>query len=613
LADPRFHIGQLFAELSRRKVIRVAVTYGIVGFAVIQAANIIVDAINLPAQFVVYIIVAIFLGLPVAIVLAWSYDIVPDAEVRRVQSEDPAEYHIDTPARSGFPLVRSLIAFAILTIIAVTWYEFDAKVPETPARRIVTYIDSVAVLPFENMTGDPSYDHVGIGITEEIITQLARIAPLKVISRHSVQAAAAQNLTIPQVANALGVRHVIEGSIRIDGQRLRVALQHINAETDAHMWAENLNAPVGDIIRLQEDIARFAVAKFVDVIPGLTLPTISNYIDLGPGQQAHLEGRRWMGQRTSEGLNNAVHYFTESLQLDPGYAPAYADLASAYALALSYRYDIGVDGYTIAANALTLSEKAIELDPNMATGYAARGLLGILIGDSAAAIAADFDRAEQLAPNAASIPSWRSLVQAQLGNTDEALAEAARAVNLDPLAPSRQIAVANVAFELGRFDEAIGAARIATALEPRLVRGRAIEARSHVLSDRPDLCANLILGAYRVLRATCLEASGRTIEAKSIIDNVLSEIAAGHTSEPGYTEVITFEELATYYASTGNAAKAQEWLVRSFATSPSGIEFRVLDSKFFDPVRSNHNFAAAITAIRSDLHDRVRRLSNTQK
>ena len=316
-----------------------------------------------------------------------------------------------------------------------------------------------------------------------------------------------------------------------------------------------------------------------------------------------------MGQRTAEGINNAIHFFEASLEIDPEYAPAYADLASTYALALSYRYDVGVDGYTMAAKATSLAEQALVLDPNLSAGYAARGLLGIQIGHSPTAIAADFDRAEQLAPNSASNPSWRSLAQAQLGNTKEAFAEATRAVDLDPLAPARQIAMANVAFQLGRYDEAIAAARIATAHEPRLIRGHAIEARSQILNGDPELCSNLLLSAYRVLRATCLEASGRKEEARMIVEDVIGDIGTKPVNKSGYTDVITFEELATYFAYVGDADNSLEWLERSFAESPAGIEFRLLESPLFSRIRNDHNFNTAINGIRADLYGKVRRLS----
>ena len=505
---------------------------------------------------------------------------------------------------------RQIIVLAALLIVGVVaWFQYQSATSLPPVRPPLTYIDSVAVMPLVNLTGDPNYDHIGIGITEEIITHLARIPPLKVISRHSVQAVSGQNMTIPQLANALGVRHVIEGSVRLDGDGLRVSLQHINAETDAHMWAETFRSNSNDGIALQEDVARQVSSRIVLMIPGITQPNANSHVNLGPGQKAYLRGERWLGQRTAEGIEKAIDGFSEAIELDPGYAPAYANLSSAYALALFYRYEVGMDGYTVAAMSLAMAEKALELDPNLAAGYAARGYLGALIGRPAAAVAADFDRAATLQPNAASIPSWRARSLAQLGRIDEAFSEAGRAVDLDPLAPGRHIALAELSLQLGYYDEAIAAAKMATTLEPRQIRSRAIEARALLLSDRPELCANLSLGPHRILRATCLDAMGKEKEGRAIVDDVLADLRSKAMTRAGddYSLVIIYEDLAVDYAWRGDTAKALEWAALAYGKSPVGLEIRVLESELFDAVRNIPEFDQTLKEIRGGLYDRVNR------
>lgn len=609
MSDSRFNFGYLLAELSRRKVIRVAVVYGFVGFAVIEAADIIAGALGLPPSFLLFVIVTVFLGFPLAIVLAWAYDIVPDATARRAQEKLPEDQY-DDRARGLSPTIV-LITAALAVIVTATWYEFREIQSTTEiAYTDPIYIDSVAVLPLDNLTGDSNHDHLGIGITEEIITHLAKIPPLKVISRHSVQAASAQNLTIPQIATVLGVRHIIEGSVKIiDGNSIRVTLVHINAETDAHLWAENLDGSLNNPVQTQEVIARFVTTKIVDLIPGLPLPNVTTHVDLGPGQKAYLQGKQYLSQRTSEGLNNAIYQFEMALELEPDYPPVYAALASAYSLALFYRYDIDLDGYTAAARALAMANKAIALDRNLPDGYTARGLLGFNIGHAPNLIAADFDQARRLSPNSARNPSWRSLVQAQLGNTDVAFAEAARAVELDPLSPARQIAMATVAFEAERYEQAIAASRIATAHEPRIIYGRAIEARSQILSGQPQQCTDMLLRPYRALRAICLAAADRREEADLLVNQILSEIENGEIRVTGYTEVITYEDLATYYAFIGDASRSLEFIRKSFDSSPAGIEFRLLDSGLFDRVRNNHEFNSAVATIKAGLFQKVESLS----
>ena len=568
-----------------------------------------IPALNLPPEFITFVVAAALLGYPIAIVLAWSYDIVPDVVARQVGSATSPDDVTDDRPKPGVSGLRLVIALGVLVVAGLAWLQYQATVSVPPARPALAYIDSVAVMPLDNLTGDPNYDHIGMGITEEIITHLARIPPLKVISRHSVQAVSGQNLTVPQLANALGVRHVIEGSVRLDGEGLRITLQHINAETDAHIWAESFRAKSDDVIALQEDVARQVSSRIVLMIPGMPQPSSNSHVDLGPGQKAYLQGERWLGQRTADGIEKAIEKFAEAIELDPGYAPAYANLSSAYALALFYRYEVGMDGYTMAARSLAMSERALELDPNLAAGYAARGYLGALIGQPAATVAADFDRATMLQPNAASIPSWRARSLAQLGEFEKAVSEAGRAIDLDPLAPGRHIALAELSLQIGHYDEAIAAAKMATTLEPRQIRSRAIEARAMLLSDRAAGCASLSLGPHRVLRATCLDAMGNKTDGRAIVNKMLADLRSGSRTqaEAGYSAVITYEDLAIDYAWRGDAKKALEWAAFAYGKSPVGLEIRVLESELFDAVRDDPEFARTIKEIRDGIYDRVLR------
>ena len=480
--------------------------------------------------------------------------------------------------------------------------------PIIPVPSPVEYVDSIAVMPLENRTGDASLDHVGLGITEEIITYLARIPPLKVISRHSVQAISRQNLTYPQLGSLLKVRHIVEGSVTSKDGQIIVSLNHINAANNAMIWSEDLTITHNDPIDARADIAVAVMHRVVETIPGLPLPDTADATDLGPGQEAYLEGTRWLGQRTATALAQAITAFSTAIELDPGFAPAYADLSSAYALAVFYRYDIGgTDSYQLAARSLALAERALALEPDLAAGFASRGYLGALIGMSAEDVAADFDRAIDLQPNAASIPSWRARSLAQLGDVEEAFSEASRAVDLDPLAPGRHIALAELSLQLGRYEQAIESARSAYSLEPAIIRSRAIEARALLLSGDPELCAELPLGPHRVLRATCLEAAGQSEEAADIVAAVLSDIRADRQLDETYTDVIAFEDLAVDFAMRGDASNAMFWAARAYSASPVGLEVRILESALFDMVRDDPEFKRSIDSIRSDLVARVRR------
>ena len=502
---------------------------------------------------------------------------------------------------------RIILVVAAVAVIVFVWRENSGNglAPIRPTG--IRYLDSVAVMPIENRTGDASLDHIGVGIAAAITTQLARMAPLKVISHHSARAVSQQDLTLAQLGNALNVRHIIRGTISLDAETLSVDLQQFNTETDARVWAEKVDGPVTDVAGLQESVAQFATGKFVESIPGLTLPQFSQQDESVVGQEAWLAGRRWLGDRTVEGLTNAIQQFELAIEQNPGYAPAYADLSSAYALSIFYRYNVGVDAYTLAAQSLAFAEHAIALDENLAAGYAARGYIGALVGRAGTEVEFDFERAATLQPNAASIPSWRARSLALLGHYEEAVAEASRAIDLDPLAPARHIALAELSLQLGRYEQAIASAKMATALEPRIIRSRAIEARALLLHGNPQRCAAMPLGPHHVLRATCLKLSGQSEEADAMIEETLADIRNKTLRVDGSTEVVVFEDLAIYYALRGEAENAMFWSARAYAASPAGLEIRVLESALFDKVRDDLAFAESIAGIRADLYARVRR------
>ena len=503
--------------------------------------------------------------------------------------------------------LRATVIIGALIAAAYLWTTFQTEpMPPVPAAG-VRYIDSVAVMPLSDETGNMDLRNAGISIANEITSRLSGIPSLKVISHHSARALANDGLTIGQLGGALNVRQVINGSISLDSGEVRISISQVNAETGQSAWTENFRTTINRIPELQEEISRTVTDRLVGATPGLAAPDYDVRSGIGPGQTAYLAGLQWMGERTPASMRNAITEFQRAIELDPGMAPAYADLSSAYALAVFYRYDVGVDSYAMAARSLAFADHAIALDADLAAGYAARGYLGALLGRRAEDVAADFDRAAELQPNAASIPSWRARSLAQLGQYEEAFAEASRAIDLDPLAPGRHIALAELSLQLGRFDQAIASAKMASALEPGIVRSRVIEARALLLNGNPQRCAAMQLGPHQVLRATCLKLSGQAAEADDIIEQTLADIREDRLRSNGTTDVAIFEDLAVYFAFRGDAENALFWSAKAYAASPVGLEIRVLESQLFEKVRDDPRFSTAIAGIRADIFDRVRR------
>lgn len=603
----RFRV--LLAELKRRHVTRTAVGYLVIGFAVIEAADNLQGTLNLSDSVVGGIAILIIAGFPVVLALAWAFDITSEGIQK---TKDLPDSKLSPWERSAL-LKKPGVLGPILVVAlagAVSVLVWSVLQPSGPRFDQPQYVDSVAVMPLDNYTGNPGYDHIGMGMAEEIIAQLSQIRSLKVISRHSVQVLSGLELTTPELADTLGVRHIVEGSIRIDADgMLRTTLQHIDAFSDAHLWSEHFEGDTSDIIALEKEVARRVTGRVIEFIPGVTempeLPAAQGEPGLGPYQL----GKYWLGRRTPQGFTRAIAQFHRALADNPRHPQALADLSSAYALALNYRYDVGEEEWVMAARSLAAAELAITLAPELGAGYAARGYLRAIAHAPIADVAEDFQRAAELQPNAASIPSWSARVLAMQGREEEAFYQALRAVDLDPFAAGRHIAVASLSVHLGRYNQAIQSGEMAAELEPEVIMGLALAARARLLSGRPDLCADSNLGPHAAVRATCLHELGREEEAQALVDSMAAEAGDGGLDDSTFTNVIRLEDLAVYYAWTGNAQESLAWIRRALDSSPAGFELRLYESALFDGVRSEAGFDDEVRELYRSRYERVRRES----
>ncbi|MFC1639360.1 aldehyde dehydrogenase family protein [Gemmatimonadota bacterium] len=325
----------------------------------------------------------------------------------------------------------------------------------------------------------------------------------------------------------------------------------------------------------------------------------------GPGYEAYLLGSEALGQRTPAGVSLAIARFREAIALDPNFAPAFASLATAYNLTLIYRYNIGVGGYETAGRALAAANRAIELDPELAAGYAARGFLASRALGPTEQAAADFRRALDLQPNAPEQPSWYSAILVQEGRTVEAMASAERGVSLSPYSPARHLSLATVALELNGYGLAVRAAHRVTELEPQITVSRALEGHALLLAGRLEQCLGVEFGPHDVVRATCLSELGRESEATAIVDSVINALGGGDAAEATYTDVTRLADLACHYAWTGDGASMLFWLERAFEVSPMGVWGRILHTSLFARMRNIPTTARNLNVLEASVWPRV--------
>lgn len=293
-------------------------------------------------------------------------------------------------------------------------------------------------------------------------------------------------------------------------------------------------------------------------------------------------------------MREAIRLFREAIDLEPTSSAALSSLSSAYALSLYYRFNVGIPSYELAARSLASADSAITAGPEEANGYSARGFIRALLGIEINGAELDFARAEQIAPNAPNGPSWSARILAQKGMIDEAFREARRARDLDPLQAGRRIALTALAFQLGEYDVTLVEAREAYRLQEKLSLAKAFEGRALALTGRGAACLDLDFGVYELVRALCLYQLGRETEARALIDEAEARLASDGVGDSNYS-ALTSEDLASYYALSGDAENAARWVEYAFDLSPSGVDSRLLGSALFDPVRDDAGFAAALS------------------
>jgi serine/threonine-protein kinase len=461
------------------------------------------------------------------------------------------------------------------------------------------YSASVAVLPFTNLGGQAGDEYFSEGITDEIISQLAQVESLKVISRTSVLALKGSPLTLPQIAETLGVRHIVEGSVRRQGTRVRVTAELIEAATDAHLWSGSFEGDLADSFRVQEEIARKVSGELLSNIRGVrpmapsAMPTESAAFD------ALLLGRHMLERRSADAVEGATRAFREAIRADSGYAPGYAGLSSAYVLHVVYGFPGGVNPYVAAARALALADHAVELDPDLGDAYLARADALLISLAPHEAVLRTLREARRLMPG--SVAVYLSVAHAleHMGRWDAALQQAQRALALDPLSTGVRHSTIAIAIGARQYDLALEEARRARAFDEDDQIAEMLQGNALLLEGDAAACAELPLKQWLATKAICLYEVGRKEEAQ-----VLADSLAGLLDRSEYKIVPQFAGLAGYRAWLGDAAGSLALLQKAADVSPM-VHYWHLESGLFDRVRRDTAFVNGISRLEGGIRARV--------
>jgi TolB-like protein/Tfp pilus assembly protein PilF len=470
--DPK----NFFSELQRRNVYKVAVAYAVVGWLLIQVATQVFPFFDIPSWAIRFVVLLIVIGFPIALVIAWAFELTPEGLKR---TETAAE----VPRRSANQTWIYVVTVAAALSIGLF---FLGRYTAPDGRRSAAFLPakSIAVLPFENLSRDPDNAYFTEGVQDEILTRLARIADLKVISRMSTERYKSAPDNVSQIGQQLGVAHLLEGSVQKAGDRVRVTVKLINAVSNTHVWGESFDRKLTDIFAVESEIAKMVSDRLQARLTGSEQNALTaRPTDSAEAHQLYLRGRFFWNKRTAEALKTAVDYFDQAISEDPKYALAYAGLADAYVL---------MSGFAAASpkeslpKAKAAAEKALELNNTLGEAHASLAQTLFAYDFNFEEANRKFRRAIELSPNYATAHHWYAQSGlATLGQFDDAIAEMKRALELDPLSVIINADLGNVFFHARRYDDAIEQLRKTLEMEPgfyyaRWNLGQALEVKGLV-------------------------------------------------------------------------------------------------------------------------------------
>src|SRR5436190_7327563 len=360
------NLKKFFSELKRRNVYKVAIAYGVVAWLLLQAASILFPTFEAPPWTMKVFVALTALGFPIALIIAWAFELTPEG-LKRTEFADELP---QKPARNRAWIYVVVVAGAIsISLFFLGRY----TAPNKQGWRADLPGKSLAVLPFANLSGNPENAYFAAGIQDEIITRLAKIAQLKVVSCLSTQRFKSSPDDLPAIAKQLGVANILEGSVQRSAHEVRVNVQLVKAETDTHLWADTFDRKLTDVFQIESDIAKTIAEKLQAKLTGSEEHAISAKptADL-EAHQLYLKGRYLWNRRTGDNLRKALNYFQQAADKDPNYALAYAGIADTCALFPVYGAGAPQE-YLPRAKAAAM--KAVELDDSLAEAHASLGLV----------------------------------------------------------------------------------------------------------------------------------------------------------------------------------------------------------------------------------------------
>ncbi|HEY3663333.1 MAG TPA: tetratricopeptide repeat protein [Chthoniobacterales bacterium] len=573
---------RFLAELKRRNVYKVAVGYAVVGWLVMQVAATIVPALHLPDSLTTAVVVITLLGFPIALVIAWAFEMTPDG-MKRTENVSPNEKIPQWSAKKFAAMVISLALLAA-ALLAFQLVRNKAKPPSEPNAAVASD-KSIAVLPFLNESGDPNDEYFSDGLSEELIAALAQIGELKVIGRSSSFRFKGKNEENKTIGEKLGVNTLLEGTVRKQQDHVRIVAELVNAADGTELWSRTFQRELKDIFAVQAEIAD-AVAQALELkLLGRENPTTKNPAPQNvEAHNVYLQGHFYFERRNLEDYRKSIGFFDEAIRLDPEYALAYAERSEAWTWIADQSGEKQRETWAIAARD---AERAVAIAPHLAEAHSSLGWVRFFGEWKFDEGLAELRRAQELAPGSATANHLLSSVLVFLGRFPEAEKLARKAIELDPLTFQARANLGRILFYEKSYDEAMAVAEKAAELQPTAASSHRWQVCIAVVRrDGETALREAKLEPNEAYRDFALALAQASRDDKPAAEAALAELIAKDKKIAAY-------QIAEVYAFRGQNDKAFEWLQISFDTHDTGMLSLRIDP-FLKGLRSDPRYHALL-------------------
>jgi serine/threonine-protein kinase len=550
-----------FSELKRRNVYKVAVAYVVGGWALSQGIAQVLPVFDVPNWGIRLVVLLIIIGFPIALIVAWAFEVTPEG-IKRTEAADAAGQRSRGVAWIYVVLIGAALSVGLFFVGRYT----ASRTPPTTTGSLTA--KSIAVLPLVNESGDPKDEYFSDGLSEELIAALAQISGLKVIGRSSSFRFKDRKEEPRTIGEKLGVSTLLDGTVRKQGDRVRIVAELVNAADGIQLWTGTFDRQLKDIFAVQEEIARAVAESLKITLLGTDSRSAqASATDNAEAHNAYLQGHFHLVRRNVEDFRKAIEYYDQAIQLDPNYALAYAERGEAWAIL----GDLTGQRPTAYPKARSDAEKAVAIAPTLAEARAALGFVQFLAEWKFNEGLNELKRAKELSLSNPTANDVLARVIVYLGRFDEAERQARQAVELDPLSVVTHGNLARVLFYAGKLDEADAVARKSAELQPT----GAANHRWQVLiaAQRGDGEAALReaqLEPDEGYRRFELAIAQHVVGDRPAADAALADLLA--KAQQGFAY-----QIAEVYAVRGEKDKAFEWLQIAFDDRDAGMLSLLVD------------------------------------